>query len=248
MGSMLYGAFIALAFGCVSANLAIWSSNKLQPVQGLYVKPSSDGSTGDLYVAATEDSGVNAQWVADQPINFLPQSTIAPAFAAPEETVHKRSIFTNPALKYANAQPAEASTTPAQTYPYATTAAVPTEGALVQYSTEAAQQVPYQQYSYPYNYNYFPYLMSAVTTSGANALKELGVSEEVANAVLVAQSNALWSAAALLSYPTQYPYNSYVSVDPAAAAAAWAQHQAAVAATPATATNLPTPAEAVQPL
>ncbi|GBP27943.1 hypothetical protein EVAR_83572_1 [Eumeta japonica] len=97
------------------------AENRLQPVSGLYVQPSADGATGDLYVAASEDNGVQTQWIADQPINILPTGAaaqtqqVSPAAActpslAPQtpsegessSAVHMRSFIMNP-LQYASA-------------------------------------------------------------------------------------------------------------------------------------------------
>lgn len=207
--------------------------NQLQPVHGLYVKPSSDGTTGDLYVAASEDSGTKAQWLTDQPVNFLPSSApttqagqaipvVYPTYPAQDESsnTQKRAIITSPpvaAVQYAYAlpfNPAEGAQLP---YPYTIpTSSTPETSPPTQCEKTA---VPYNPFQF-----FYPHMMQAYANA-KNVLKESGMSDEKASSVIPQAS--LWPNS--YSYP-QYPM--YVMVDPST----WAHHSQSAQ----TATNVPT--------
>lgn len=219
---------IALSLTCVRGH-----PYQLHPVQGLYVKPSVDGTTGDLYVAATEDNGVKTQWLTDQPINFLPAQTAAmpvsytssfsTASLPHDEAVvstQKRAVVTSPAFKYTYALPGSSDSS-AFAYPYsaltsAISSATATEG------TETAEPVAASYPQYPFQY-YYPQMMTAFANA-MSVLKDAGVSDETAGSVM---SQAMWPPS--YTYPVQY-----VMVDPAA----WAASQAAAHAS-ATTTTVP---------
>lgn len=229
----LKAVVIALSLTCVRGHPAYWNSpNQLHPVQGLYVKPSVDGTTGDLYVAATEDNGVKTQWLTDQPINFLPTQTAglplsyASSFSAAslphDETLvstQKRAVVTSPAFKYTYSMPGSSDGS-SISYPYSALAPanslVPaTEG------TETAEPVAASYPQYPYQY-YYPQMMTAFANA-MSVLKDAGVSDDTAGSLM---SQPMWPS---YTYPVQY-----VMVDPAT----WAASQAAQA-TPATTTIAP---------
>lgn len=278
---VLHSVVLALTIVYTRAHLAYWAPNPLQAVQGLYVKPSSDGHTGDLYVAASEDNGVNSQWVADKPINFLPANhpqavTYSSSYASntsPGEevvTTQKRAIFSSPTAKYTYASPASndangnalpsypyalpaSSGDPSATsYPYSLTGATSADGnnaaAAYPYAIPTAQSdgspqypadtaavqpaSPYYGYGYQY---YYPYLISSMAAHTANALKAMGMSEEMANAVAAHTSMAMWTqmAGSAYGYPMQYAMPSAW-----AGQHAWAQSPAAL--TPSAAPATPT--------
>ncbi|XP_035436576.2 uncharacterized protein LOC118266986 [Spodoptera frugiperda] len=215
---------VILILTCVSGHPNIWQSDALTPVHGLYVKPSADGTKGDLFVAATEENGVKSQWTLDQPISILPVSTqpqaasvpvaYSPVYATHEEsTLQKRSALTTPTpsapVQYAYAMPVS-STTPVETtgtaasYPYAytmTATATATETPKCEHQTNAVQY-PYQ---FPYHM-FYPQMMMSAYTNAMSILKDAGFSEDSANSVM-AHASPMWS-------PTSYAYPMYVVIDP----------------------------------
>lgn len=230
---------LALAFNLAKGHSAYWRTpNHLHPVHGLYIKPSTDGTTGDLYVAATEENGVKAKWLTDHPVNFLPtpaaQHPALPisylsdltAAAFPHDksvaATQKRAIITSPAIKYTYALPvpgsSEGSTVP---YPYALPSAPVTTATTSESSTECSDNpltsVAYQHYpSF-----YYTQMMAAFAHAMNNALKDAGATDETGTSTAQAvQSAAMW--------PYAYPYPvQYVMMDPNA----WAQSQTAAAPT-----------------
>ncbi|XP_028170775.1 uncharacterized protein LOC114360306 [Ostrinia furnacalis] len=195
------------------------TANQLHPVHGLYVKPSVDGTTGDLYVAATEDTGAKTQWLTDQPVHFLPiQSQPGlPGYNLEEQKTQKRAVV-NPPVQYAYALPVPATTetTPAA-YPYAVPAANPTLPAQTESKTEVPVAAAIPQYN-PYQF-FYPQMMSAYANM-MTILKDAGLNEETASSA-VTHPSPMWPQA------YAYPYQ-YVMVDPSA----WAQAQAQTTATP----------------
>ncbi|XP_013194397.2 uncharacterized protein LOC106137975 [Amyelois transitella] len=215
--------------------------NKLQPVHGLYVKPSVDGTTGDLYVAASEDSGVKSQWLTDQPVGFLPAT--APAHQAlpigynpnaitddPINT-QKRAVVNAP-LQYAYAYPVQGNTDGNAVVPYSY--GIPTPNSA-QTNTESltprnpdaalAAGVPQYhplQYFYPQMMSAYAELLNAFKENASVAASAVGTNDE-SNTATTSQSPSMWPYA----YPVQY-----VMVDPSM----WGQ-AAAVAATPSTTTS-----------
>nr|XP_026494835.1 uncharacterized protein LOC113399805 [Vanessa tameamea] len=201
----------------------LWeTTNSLQPVHGLYVKPSVDGTTGDLYVAATEDNGVKSQWLTDQPVNFLPASTQNQAKAVPvsftssltktsspnEETItsQRRAVITSPTVRYAYALPvpgAEGSFV--APYPYAIPANPAVEGSNIPYCSDTPAQ------PYPVQY-FYPPMMSAIA-SAMNAYKEGDTDGGSQNISPQTPSN-YWPS--IYGYPYQY-----IMVDPKT----WSQSQ-----------------------
>nr|AFP58809.1 VMP25 [Heliconius melpomene] len=207
ISTVLIFAFIS----CVRCHLLLDASKRLQPVHGLYVKPSTDGTTGDLYVAATEDTGVKSQWLTDQPINFLPtskqkqtskipvslSSTLIRSSSSNEGTVttQKKAVVTSPALKYAHGGEGNLPTL----YPHAIPSTTKSfEGSNV---TPCPSEFPAHAYS-PY---FYPYMISALANA-INALKDLENSEENSPTV-VSQPTAQWP------HPYAYPYQ-YIMIDP----------------------------------
>ncbi|CAG9783884.1 unnamed protein product [Diatraea saccharalis] len=193
--------------------------NELHPVHELYVKPSADGTTGDLYVAATEESGSKSQWLTDQPVHFLsaqPQPALPKSYA--EESLNTKRAVVNPYMQYAYAMSGagKPDTGALATYPYALPTSSPSPAAetKTEAATTAATAVP--QYN-PYQF-FYPQIMAAYTNM-MNVLKETGMSEESATAVL-SQSSSMWPQS--YAYPVQY-----VMVDPSM----WAQAQASASAT-----------------
>lgn len=210
-------ALLAFANGHVAYSK---TPNHLHPVHGLYVKPSIDGTTGDLYVAATEENGAKTQWLTDQPIHFLPmqsQPALSTGYKPEEFNPHKRAVV-NPPVQYAYALPGSSNVESSSVaYPYAH----PTANTLPP-ATESKTETPVPavvpQYN-PYQF-FYPQMMSAYANM-MSILKDVGLNEETASSV-VTQSSPMWPQ----SYA--YPYQ-YVMVDPNA----WAQVQAQAAAVPA---------------
>lgn len=215
----------ALVVTCVSGYPNIWHGNQLTPVHGLYVKPSSDGTTGDLFVAATEENGVKSQWAVDKPVNFLPVSAttqpqtsgIPVAYAYPtthdENATQKRAVIPSAPVQYAYAMPVQSGTqaegSQVATYPYAyTIPSTSTETPKCEHQATAAQY-PYQ---FPFQM-FYPQMMSAYTNA-MSILKDAGLTEESASTVM-SQAAPTWS-------PASYAYPMYVMVDPNT----WNQNQA----------------------
>ncbi|XP_048479612.1 uncharacterized protein LOC125489074 [Plutella xylostella] len=245
MVQQLLRVVIALACvcACAHAHMGYWGGQSpLQPVAGLYVKPSHDGITGDLYVAASEDNGVNSQWVSEQPINFMQSyaqgqsavpisysSSLTTAKSPLEEviTAQKRAVITNPQVQYT--YPVGADGKPVLSYPYTMMAGAGTTAQYPEAAAAAYAGHPYSAFHY-----FYPYLMSAAL---ANAMKELGVNEETTNAVATPAATPAASAwASSAYYPWQY------MMDPTA----WAQHAAAAAAAAATTPAPAAPAQEAQ--
>ncbi|CAH2241232.1 uncharacterized protein LOC120624393 [Pararge aegeria] len=187
---------------------------ELHPVHGLYVKPSSDGTTGDLYVAATEENGIKSQWLTDQPINFLPAATnlqpkTVPLTSSPTKTSprgdkitnQKRAIITSPAVKYAYTLPGAENLVP---YPYAAPTNPPSEGSV---TPPCSKDIPAQPYPFQY---FYPQMMSAIT----NVMKSYKESESTEENTPIAAPTPYWPQA------YGYPYQ-YVFIDPNT----WAQSQ-----------------------
>lgn len=224
-------AFILLVTSLLSsARSQTWSGpNQLQPVHGFYVKPSSDGTTGDLYVAATEESGTKAQWLTDQPVNFLPAATSTqatagqaipvayPTYSAPDESsnTQKRAVITSPLapVQYAYALPFNPTEGAQFPYPYAypTASSTPETSSATQCekAAAAATTVPYSPYQF-----FYPHMMQAYANA-KNVLKESGMSDDKASSV-IPQASPFWPNS--YSYPS---YPMYMMVDPSA----WAQSQ-----------------------
>ncbi|CAH2086262.1 unnamed protein product [Euphydryas editha] len=202
----------------------LWETpNALQPVHGLFVKPSIDGTTGDLYVAATEDNGVKSQWLTDTPVNFLPTSTQNQPKAIPvsytssvtktsspnEETItnQKQAVITSPTVRYAYAIPVPGGEgnffAP---YPYTIPATTAGEGTNIPYCS--SESTP-QNYS-PFQY-FYPPMMSAIANA-MNAFKEGDTEGGSQN--ITPHSPPYWP------HTYGYPYQ-YIMVDPKA----WSQSQ-----------------------
>uniref|UniRef100_A0A2A4K1W2 VMP25 protein n=1 Tax=Heliothis virescens TaxID=7102 RepID=A0A2A4K1W2_HELVI len=226
--------FGTLVVTCVSGYPNLWNINQLSPVHGLYVKRSSDGSTGDLFVAATEENGVKSQWAVDQPINFLPVAATAQPQAAAisvaypasyttandESATQKRAVMPSAPVQYAYAMPVQsgAATENGQvaSYPYAYT--IPTATTETS-ATKCEHQASVPQYPYQFPFQmFYPQMMSAYTNA-KSILKDAGLSEDSANTVM-GQAAPTWA-------PASYAYPMYVMVDPSA----WAQNQAATTTT-----------------
>ncbi|XP_072943574.1 uncharacterized protein [Epargyreus clarus] len=207
-------------------------TNQLYPVQGLFVKPSVDGTTGDLYVAATEDHGVDTHWLTDQPVNFLPTAaatstkptTVPVSFSSSfsktssphEESVmtQKRAIITSPQLKYTYALPSSEGS-PIPPYPYVAVPVASTDGSAPPCSSEGTPALPsYPQFS-PFHY-FYPQMMAAM----ANAMTAVndGDNEKGFNPP---------AAPPFWPHAYSYPYQ-YVMVDPTL----WAQAQASATTPP----------------
>ncbi|CAH4037282.1 unnamed protein product [Pieris brassicae] len=177
---ILFSTFIVTFVQCG----VVWETpSNLQPVHGLYVKPSVDGTTGDLYVAATEDNGVNSQWLTDQPINFLASASenhqLPLSFTSrdsDEVPPQKRAVLTTP-IQFAQALPTE---TEKSVYH------VPTSD---EKSTPCAHPAPY--YS-PFQY-FYPQMLSAI----ANAYTQKEGNQEAVKAQPTAWPHAY-------AYPFQY--------------------------------------------
>ncbi|XP_026757818.2 uncharacterized protein LOC113517362 [Galleria mellonella] len=219
---LVFLAVIATASG----RTAYWSApDNLQPVHGLYVKPSMDGTTGDLYVAATEENGVKSQWLTDQPVNFLPvaaahtQPTVAypPNIANSDETANtqKRAVV-NPPLQYAYAYPVpgnpEGNSIVSYPYPVSASNALPSNPTEIRNTGDAPASTTLPQYN-PFHY-FYPQIISAYADL-LNNLKETGNTEEATGSV-TNKTPAAWPPT--YAYPVQY-----VMVDPSL----WAQSQTA---------------------
>lgn len=107
----------------IENHLILNETKDLHPVHGLFVKPSNDGSTGDLYVAATEENGEKSQWLADTSINFLTTSEkTAPettkATSQEEILTNQQKIVASPKLKYAYVLPVPRSASNLMPLPY----------------------------------------------------------------------------------------------------------------------------------
>ncbi|XP_014370213.2 uncharacterized protein LOC106720145 [Papilio machaon] len=194
---------------------------QLTPVHGLFVKPSEDGITGDLYVAASEDSGVDSQWLTEHPINFLPASTQAQAASAPvtftsslttsssphEKTVtnKKKTVVTSPPVKYAYALPIPGAPDMNGFSPYPFGLYAPHN-----YKAEESQcqmeglTPPTSLPSYPYPF-YYPHMMAALA-GALNSHKE-GENDGASRTALPVPHH--WPG----TYA--YPYQ-YIMLDPAA--------------------------------
>ncbi|KAJ8722565.1 hypothetical protein PYW07_003745 [Mythimna separata] len=228
----------ALVVTCVSGYPNLWHSNQLTPVHGLYVKPSSDGTTGDLFVAATEENGVKSQWAADKPINFLsvtaqPQATAVPvAYPSLYPTQHdesatqKRSVMPsavpNAPVQYAYAMPVPSTTqtegNQVASYPYAY--AIPSTSTATE-TPKCEHQAAASPYPYQFPFQMFYPQMTSAYTNAMSILKDAGLSEESASTVM-SQAAPTWA-------PASYAYPMYVMVDPNA----WTQNQATTTTTPA---------------
>ncbi|CAH2073564.1 unnamed protein product, partial [Iphiclides podalirius] len=210
---------------CTSVRDNEFFQKQLNPVHGLFVKPSEDGVTGDLYVAATEDDGVHSQWLTDHPVNFLPSaaatqtqaasipvtytSSITSSTSPHEETVttHKRAVITSPSMKYAYALPVSGTADggPMHPYPYGFYAPnVQNSDESPQCRSESSPASPPGLHTYPYPY-YYPHMMTALSAA-MHAMKE---SEEDSSPKVLQPPPFGWPAA------YAYPYQ-YVMVDPSA--------------------------------
>ncbi|KAM3963008.1 uncharacterized protein ACR2FA_002770 [Aphomia sociella] len=219
------------SLAAASGHVAYWNTpNNLQPVHGLYVKPSVDGTTGDLYVAATEENGVKSQWLNDQPVSFLPVATnhaqplaFTPSIVSPEETVNTQNrAVVNPPIQYAYAYPVPGHTegNSIVPYPYAISTsnpppANPTEAPNTRDAPVAATIPHYNPFHY-----FYPQMISAYADL-INNLKESGASEESGS--VAHQAPAAWPQT--YAYPVQY-----VMMDPSM----WAQSQTASTASTST--------------
>ncbi|XP_050667935.1 uncharacterized protein LOC126967490 [Leptidea sinapis] len=199
----------------IKSGNVIWETpENLQPVHGLFVKPSSDGTTGDLFVAATEDSGIKSQWLSEQPINFLSAAAqtlpnTAPVFtgsisslSSPQEesvTTQKRAVLTSPTVKYTYNLPIATEEDDLVKNPIVTSSLSPSTAEETEGSCAASPAV--QQYS-PYHYIY-PHMLSTIVNT-LNAYKEPGKTDD--NKVATVQT-PFWPQA--YAYPFQY-----VVVDP----------------------------------
>lgn len=214
----------------------LWeTTNTLQPVHGLFVKPSIDGTTGDLYVAATEDDGVKSQWLTDTPVNFLPTTTqnqpksnpvsytssVTKTSSPNEETVtnQKQAVITSPAVRYAYAIPVPGGEgnffAP---YPYAIPAATAGEGTNTPYCASESTAQTYSPFPY-----FYPSMMSAIT----NAMSFFKGETEGGSQNITPQSPPYWP------HTYGYPYQ-YIMIDPKT----WSQGQnSALASTTPTETS-----------
>lgn len=206
-------SILIVIYSCVQGHVTQRNDpNQLHPVHGLYIKPSVDGSTGDLYVAATEEDGVKSQWLTDASVNFLPATAASQkhetAFPSPfaasyphEETVNKKKQAGAP-VQYAYAVPmTTAPNEGTSPYPYALpVSAFPSQASesLIPCLDPAKANIP--QYS-PFHF-FYPQMMSAYTKS-MSILKEAGVNEDTANSVM--PTPPMWS---------PYSYPMYVMMDP----------------------------------
>ncbi|KPI91621.1 hypothetical protein RR46_15125 [Papilio xuthus] len=218
---------ILLVIYSTRSNAANFNVPKLTPVHGLFVKPSEDGITGDLYVAASEDSGVDSQWLTEHPINFLPASTQAQAASAPvtftsslttsssphEKTVttKKKTIVTSPPVKYAYALPIPSTPDMNGFSPYPFGLYAPQN---YKASEESQCQLegltpPTSLPAYPYPF-YYPHMMAALT-GALNSHKD-GENDGASRTALPVSHH--WPGA------YAYPYQ-YVMLDPTA----WTQSQ-----------------------
>lgn len=230
---------LALVFNLCNGHGTYWGTpNHLHPVHGLYIKPSTDGTTGDLYVAATEENGAKAQWLTDQPVNFLPspaaQHAALPisylsglsAAALPHEdhqsvaTTQKRAVITSPAIKYTYTLPVPGSSGGSMVpYPYNLPPAPVTTTTSSESSTECSDK-PTTSVAYShYPTFYYSQMMAAFAQAMKSAVKETGTTNEAGTSAAQAiQSAAMW--------PYTYPYPvQYIVIDPKA----WAESQIAAA-------------------
>ncbi|XP_045491513.1 uncharacterized protein LOC123691254 [Colias croceus] len=225
MSRLIGTILISLLITCASSHVAWETPNSLQPVHGLYVMPSDDGTTGDLYVAATEENGSKSQWLTDQPVNFLAAATESQAVPLPltsglttsplEEKLNtqKRAVLATPPIKYAYAL----STTGSEgntvlPYPYTAPSAAKTEESNLPPCATATQ------YYSPFQY-FYPQMMSAIANAFNAHNKENSASEEGKTSNV---PTAVWP------HTYAYPFQ-YVMVDPSA----WA-NQITTAPTPST--------------
>ncbi|XP_030027213.1 uncharacterized protein LOC115445172 [Manduca sexta] len=219
----------------VESHVAHWNTpNQLHPVHGLFVKPSSDGTTGDLYVAATEDTGVKSQWLTDQPVNFLPtaaasqshQSALPVPFTGypHEESFNQKRAVVNPPVQYAYALPVPSGSESGAVapYPYALpTAAMTSSSSESSTSTCTMDPAKANIQQYPFQY-FYPQMMSAYANA-LSILKDAGLSDDTASSVM-SQTSPMWP---------PYGYPMYVMVDPSA----WAQSQATPSSSTTSTTN-----------
>ncbi|XP_049867245.1 uncharacterized protein LOC126367660 [Pectinophora gossypiella] len=215
---------LALSLSLVRGHVSyLGVPNQLHHVRSLFVRPSTDGTTGDLYVAATEDHGVKSQWLTEQPINFLPpQQHVPVAYTQalttshlPDESVvtnQKRAVISSPPIKYAYALPAQ--TEGSVPYPYA----IPTAPSAAE-GTECEPGTTPVYPHYPYH-PYYAHFMSAFA-SALNNMKD--DSEEEGKTTKAAPA---WPS---YGYPVQY-----VMVDPSMWAKTPTTTPAAPTTTPAT--------------
>ncbi|XP_045785875.1 uncharacterized protein LOC123881222 [Maniola jurtina] len=218
----------SLTLSCVQSHVMWEAPNELHPVHGLYVKPSMDGTTGDLYVAATEENGRKSEWLTDQPVNFLaPAATVLQPKTVPlsatkttlqedKTNTQKRAIITSPAMKYAYPHGIDKTAYPQPIpvavegnvglYPYAVPTIAPSEASIPPCSPNMPSQM-----AQPYPFQYFyPQMMSAIA-SAMNACKG---NEDGEEKTPIAAPTPYWPQA--YGYPYQYVY-----VDPNT----WAQTQ-----------------------
>lgn len=250
---------LALAFNLSNGHNAYWTTpNHLHPVHGLYIKPSTDGTTGDLFVAATEENGVKAQWLTDHPVNFLPTAAAQNGglpipylsglpTALPHDdhqaaaTTQKRAVITSPAIKYTYALPVPGSSEgSAVPYPYTLPSAPVTTATSSKSSTECSEN-PTTAVAYPhYPSFYYSQMMAAFAHAMNSALKETETTDEAGTSTKQAvPSAAMWPYTYGYGYPVQY-----VMVDPKS----WTENQtAAAAALQPTTTASPEPASEETP-
>lgn len=214
--------FILILATSAKGHVTTWSKNNnhLHPVHRLFVKPSDDGTTGDLYVAATEENGVKTEWLTDQPVNFLPAATANPhlspipfSYASSFSTAHdesptqKRAVV-NPPMQYAYGLPYPSSSGDGVITPYPYTWP-PIASSNPPTKTENSNKTPCSldpakanvpQYS-PFQL-FYPQMMAAYANA-IGVLKEAGLNEETANSVM--SQSSLWS---------PYAYPMYIVIDP----------------------------------
>lgn len=220
--------FISIIVTSVRSYPGYWGSTNLNPVHGLYVKPSSDGSKGDLFVAASEDNGVKSQWMVDQPISFLPiaAATQSQATALPvpcsfthndDSSTHKRAVMpspvSNPQVQYAYALPSVVPSTennPLASYPYAYPLPLSSENPAPKCEPSSTSS----QYPFPFPFQFFyPQMMSAYSNA-VTILKDAGLSDDAANSVMAHHASPMWGS-------SPYSYPMYVMVNPGS----WYQNQ-----------------------
>ncbi|XP_034840178.1 uncharacterized protein [Maniola hyperantus] len=218
---------LSLALVCVRSHVIWEAPNELHPVHGLYVKPSMDGTTGDLYVAATEENGRKSEWLTDQPVNFhtlaatvlkpktVPLSATETSLQEDKITTQKRAVITSPTMKYAYAHaidntayalPISGVEGNVGSYPYAIPASVPSEASIPPCSPNIPAQMGQL---YPFQYVY-PQMMSAI----ASAMSAYKGKEDSEEKTPIATPTPYWPQA------YGYPYQ-YVFIDPNT----WAQSQ-----------------------
>ncbi|CAB3255357.1 unnamed protein product [Arctia plantaginis] len=219
--------FISVIVTSVTSYPGYWSSTNLNPVHSLYVKPSSDGSKGDLFVAASEDSGVKSQWMVDQPINFLPiaaatqpQATTLPVTCPftthnDETSTHKRAVMPNPVsspqIQYAYALPVSSTeNNPLSSYPYVYP--VPFNPENPASKCEPSSTAPHYPFPSPFQF-FYPQMMSAYSNA-MTILKDAGLSDDAANSVMAHHASPMWGS-------SPYAYPMYLMVNPGS----WYQNQ-----------------------